>query len=344
MKTTLLRIGAFLLAIGLCALLFHSLTTQATALAPKISTAHNQPVALACPGRVEGKTESIEVGAAIDGVIKSIKVTEGQEVQKGDVLAELDCSDLEDSLRVSQAEAESAEKGRTRLMHGSRIEERQAAAHKTAAAQAVRDQLNAQLDRMTKLHEAAAVSNTAFEQARRDFQVAEADLSAAKRNEELINAGPLPEEVGRADADVRAADQRIQLAQDKLSKCVVRAPLNGTVLRVSLRAGESFALLSPRPLFTIADLTARRVRAEVDEHDIGTAKVGEKVIVSSDAYGNRHFPGTVVRVSSAMGRKTVRTGDPADKGDRDVLEVLAELDKSANALPLGLRVTVQFVR
>jgi hypothetical protein len=45
-----------------------------------------------------------------------------------------------------------------------------------------------------------------------------------------------------------------------------------------------------------------------------------------------------------MGRKSVVTGDPAQKADRDILEVTADLDQPANALPIGLRVTVQFIR
>jgi hypothetical protein len=45
-----------------------------------------------------------------------------------------------------------------------------------------------------------------------------------------------------------------------------------------------------------------------------------------------------------MGRKTIDTGNPADKSDRDILEALVDLGPNASALPIGLRVTVQFVR
>jgi hypothetical protein len=44
-----------------------------------------------------------------------------------------------------------------------------------------------------------------------------------------------------------------------------------------------------------------------------------------------------------MGHKSVVTGDPAQKADRDILEVIADLNQQVNALPIGLRVTVQFV-
>src|SRR5579863_4042462 len=57
-------------------------------------------VTLASPGRIEGESDSIEVGAATDGVIGKIHVREGQRVSKGEVLAELDCRDLQSALPV----------------------------------------------------------------------------------------------------------------------------------------------------------------------------------------------------------------------------------------------------
>lgn len=303
----------------------------------------SDPVKLASPGRIEGKSETVEVGAAIDGVVQMILVREGQHVGQGQPLAEIACEDLRSAYKVTLAEAESLRQTRNRLVRGSREEERQAAAQQTAAARAVLEQTRAQLDRMAKLRDAQAISKAAYEQALRDFEVADAELKRAGRNEELVNAGPLPEELNRADADIHAAEDRMKLADDKLQKCVVRAPLSGTILRVNLRQGESFALLSPRPLFSLADISGRRVRAEVDERDVAKVRLGQKVTVSCDAYPGKRFTGTVTRVAPVMGNKSVRTGDPSDKADRDVLEVYAALEAGASALPIGLRTTVQFL-
>jgi HlyD family secretion protein len=301
-------------------------------------------VALASPGRIEARSDLVNVGAAIDGVVKSIHVTEGQTVKRGDVLADLACDDLQAALQVATANRDSLKEARLRLQIGSRPEEREAAAQKTVAARAVLDQAAAQLGRMSKLYEAQEVSRLAFEEAKRDKDVAEAQFQQAQRNEQLVNAGPLPEELARADADLSAAEAGINLAQDKLSKCVVRAPMSGTVLRVLLREGESFGLLAAHPLFTMADVSGRRVRAEVDENDIARVHVGQKLIISADAYSHRTFSGVVTQLADLMGRKSVVTGDPAQKADRDILEVTADLNQSANALPIGLRVTVQFIR
>ena len=53
--------------------------------------------------------------------------------------------------------------------------------------------------------------------------------------------------------------------------------------------------------------------------------------------------GKVSHVEPSMGRKKVRSGDPAEKSDRDVLEALVDLDQSKLPLLVGLRVTVQFL-
>jgi multidrug resistance efflux pump len=299
-------------------------------------------VAIASPGRIEAKSDSIEVGAAMDGVIQSILVKEGQSVARGQVLAKLDCRELQSALPVAQAEAESLRQVRERLLRGSREEEREAAAERTAAAKAVLAQASSQAERFRKLAESDEISRSSYDVARRDSGVAEAEYQRAMRNEELVNAGPLPEEVAKADADLQAAEKRVNLSQEKLGKCVIRAPIDATILRVFLRQGESFALAAPRPVLTMADISGRRVLAEVDERDVGKVHIGQTVTVTSEAYAGQRFTGTVTRLAAIMGRKSVVTGDPADKYDRDILEVTADLEPSATALPVGLRATVQF--
>jgi len=349
LKPTGVRISRVLIAVfSLCMaiLIVYSFATKsgtsAHIAAEVLAAARPEPVVLASPGRIEGLSDLVGVGAAIDGVIQTIHVKEGQLVQQGTVLAELECNDLQSALRVASSELESLQQARVRLLRGSRDEERQSAAQKSAAAKAVVEQAAVQMDRMVQLREATAVSKQAYEEARRDYDVAKANFEQAKHNEELVNAGPLSEEIARADADVHAAENRIKLAEDKLSKCMVRAPFSGTILRVHLREGESFTTFAPRPLFSIADISGRKVRAEVDERDVGSVHVGQKVTVTSDSYPNKSFSGTVTKLASIMGRKTVLTGNPAEKEDRDVLEVTARLDQPANVFPVGLRVTVQF--
>jgi multidrug resistance efflux pump len=117
----------------------------------------------------------------------------------------------------------------------------------------------------------------------------------------------------------------------------------GTVLQTLLEPGESFSTLVPRPILSLADTSRLRVRAEVDEREVGRVFVGQRVLVDGDAWEAAGVPGVVARRGAQMGRKTARSGDPAEKSDRDVLEVLVDLDRQDPRLVLGLRVTARFL-
>src|SRR2546430_6949683 len=73
-------------------------------------------VAFASPGRVEGASETTQVGAAADGVLKSVYVKEGQFVKRGTLLGEIACDDLQPALQTAMAEADSARQTRARLL------------------------------------------------------------------------------------------------------------------------------------------------------------------------------------------------------------------------------------
>jgi len=300
-------------------------------------------VLFAAPGRVEGLSDTIEIGAAADGILKAIYVTEDQFVNKGALLGEIACDDLQAALQASLAEADAARQARLRLLRGARYEERQVAVQKTAAARAMLVEAKAQLERQGILYKGGEVSGVDYDRANRDFGVANAQFRAVLRTQRLIAAAPLPEEKARADAEVLAAENRVREAQERINKCAIRAPIDGTVLQVNARPGESFSLVTPRALFRLADASGRRVKAEIDERDVAKITIGQTAIINAEGLTGEKLDGVVKSVSAIVGKKSVFTDDPADKIDRDVLEATIMLGPEANPLPIGLRVTVQFL-
>ena len=300
-------------------------------------------VAFASPGRVEGASETTQVGAAADGILKAVYVKEDQFVKRGTLLGEIACDDLQASLQTAIAEADGARQTRTRLLRGARDEEKKIATEKTAAARATFQEAKSRLDMQRALYQREQVSRATYEQAVRDLGVADANLQAAVRTEELLAAPPLEEDKARADAEVAAADGRVRTAQERIGKCSIVAPIDGTVLRVYARRGESFSTVSPRPLFSLADTSSRHIKAEIDERDVDKVSIGQKVVIQADALDGKRLNGSVARISAMMGRKSISTGDPSDKSDRDILEAVIDLKDSTQQLPIGLRVTVQFL-
>jgi HlyD family secretion protein len=336
--------GLLLLLTAASAQFFLSVQRSAAVQAADARAGAGKPlVVFASLGRIEGLSETTMVGAAADGILKAVYVQEDEFVTKGTPLGEIACDDLKPLLQSANADAEAARQDKARLLRGTRTEERRVANKKSAAARATFEEANSNLHRQRMLFEAGQLARAAYEQAVRDLGIARANLQAAVRTEQLLAAPPLPEDKARADAEILAAEGRLQSVQERLKKCSVLAPIDGTILRVYAKAGESFSTVAPRPLFSIADATGRRVKAEVDERDLGKIKVGQKVIVLADGLPDRKFFGTVSKISAVMGRKSVFTADPSEKVDRDVVEATITFTQNTQALPIGLRVTVQFL-
>jgi HlyD family secretion protein len=296
----------------------------------------------ASTGRVEPASETIAVGAATSGVVERVFVVEGQNVIQGQLMARILCRDVEASLQVVKAKVSTLRYERVRIFRGARDEERMVARKRREAAEAVLTHQQKQAYRMRDLFLSQIGSRTAFEDAQRDYDVADAQLQAAEQEEKLSLAGPLPEEKAKAEAELASADAQQREVEQELSKCAIRSPKTGTVLKSYIHEGESFSTYTPRPLFLLGDLTRMRIRAELDEFDVLKVRAGQRVTVWQDGRPDLRFDGRVVRIGDAMGRKTVLTGDPAEKSDRDVLEVIVELADTGVKLPTGLRVTVLF--
>lgn len=300
-------------------------------------------VTFAAPGRVEGASETTQVGAAADGILKSVFVNEGQFVKKGTLLGEIGCEDLQATLQTALAEADGARQAKARVLRGARDEEKKIASNKTAAARATFNEAKSRLEMQQALYQKQQISRAAYNQVVRDRDVADANLKAAMRTEALLKAPPLREDTARAQAAVMAAEGRAKTVREQIAKCSIFAPIDGTVLRVYARVGESYSTVTPRPLFSLADTSARHIRAEIDERDVERVALGQTVLIEADALDGKKLHGSVAEISDMMGRKSISTGDPADKSDRDVLEAVIDMNDSSRPLPIGLRVTVQFL-
>src|SRR2546430_9521757 len=129
-------------------------------------------VIFASPGRVEGASETTQVGGAADGILKAVYVKEGQFVKRGTLLGEIACDELQASLQTALAEADAARQAKARLMRGAREEERKIASDKTAAARATYEEAKSHLEMQRALYEKQQISRSAYDQAVRDRDVA----------------------------------------------------------------------------------------------------------------------------------------------------------------------------
>ncbi|NBO66081.1 MAG: HlyD family efflux transporter periplasmic adaptor subunit, partial [Acidobacteria bacterium] len=304
---------------------------------------------VAASGRVEPVSEEVVVSAEIPGRVIALLVEEGDSVRSGAVLARLDDAEHQARLDLALALKLQREAELQRLRNGARSQERREAQALKEEAQAVVDNMRLESDRRRALFNTGDIAREEVERAERQLMVARARLAAAAERYSLVEAAARVEDIARAEAELAAAEASLTAARVQKEKTVIRAPLDGVVLRRHLRVGEyasSGPTGSPAPVFTLADISQLRVRAEIDELDVAPIAVGQPAWITIDAYGGQRFNGRVARIAEVVGRKTLRSDNPAERNDTKILETLVNLDpivdsSSRVGLPkIGLRVNV----
>ena len=222
--------------------------------------------AVTASGKIQPK-KKVDISADITGRITRIAVREGDRVTKGQFLLQIDPTIYQANLQQAEATLASS----------------QAAA---VQAKANRDQADRALGRTRELHtqNPNLVSQEQLEQAQTAFDIAEANLTAARH------------QVDQARAAVRSAG-------DNLRKTTLLAPMAGRVTRLSVEEGEvavpgTFSK-DVGLLLTVSDLSVIQVKVNVDETDVVRLHLGDSVEVTIDAFPDTTFMGHVTKVSNS---------------------------------------------
>lgn len=162
---------------------------------------------------------------------------------------------------------------------------------------------------------------------------AEADFARAQGTREA--------RLATARKEIEHASAKERMAEAELNKTRLVAPIDGVVVWKFRHPGETVGVLPPERVLTVADISALRVRADVDETDFAKIRTGQNVLVTADAFGTQSFSGRVAGVSCAAGEKRFSTGEAKEHRDVRIVETLIAFDQ-APPLKLNLRVTVHF--
>lgn len=95
--------------------------------------------------------------------------------------------------------------------------------------------------------------------------------------------------------DTTAQKKQVELYEDQLAECIVKAPINGIVTAVNFDKGDSY--MQGSPIITIQDCSSYEVAAYIGEYDISDIVKGQKVLIKTDATGDTELEGKVVFVS-----------------------------------------------
>jgi HlyD family secretion protein len=272
--------------------------------------------------------------------IAAVLVQEGDRVQRGQVLSRLETSRLEP--QVAQAEARVAAQRQIveRLHNGSRPEEIAQARANVQLARADAANARRQYDRLKPLFEGSAgraVSQEDLDNAKAALEVAEAKLTVNQKALALAIAGPRKEEVAEAEARLRADEAQLALLRQELVDAQLVAPVDAVVRTRLLEPGE---MASPqKPVFSLAIVDPKWVRAYVSEPDLGRVRPGMVASVAVDSFPDQRFDGWVGFVSP-VAEFTPKVVQTEELRTSLVYEVRVFVKDPSDELRLGMPATV----
>ena len=312
---------------------------QTPARAATVDPAEEKRWLAVAPGRVEPLSGLIRVAPPVMGVIGEVLVGAGATVFAGEPLIRL--VDQEARARLAAAEAQVALRRRVR--------NKESAASGAAARRRAEDAVS---DTEIAVSEARSFADKAAVE-RRAGRGSEADVEAARSGltRAQVRLVQQKAELRRIEADASLptqAEGQLNIARSELlatqaaiEKMTIRAPIDGTVLQMNAKPGELASPSATQALVLLGNVSALRVRAEVDERDIEKIKAGQAVLVRPAAFRDREIAGTVSFIAPLVEAGRYNALGQRNMTDVDVVEVLVNLGEPG-PLAVGMKVDVYF--
>lgn len=227
-------------------------------------------------GKIQPEIE-VKITAEVNGQIVELPVKEGDMVEKGDLLVQLNPDIYEAALLRAEASLNSARSN----LASARAQVAQGEANQFASAKA--------FERAQSLLTSKVISQAEFDQNEASYLTANANLTSAK------------ESVRSAEFAILSGEASLQEARDNLSRTTLVAPQAGVVTALSKEVGESVqgnGFTAGEVIMKVSDLSTMEVNVEVNESDIVRIHMKDEAEIEVDAYLGETFSGQVTEIGN----------------------------------------------
>lgn len=289
-----------------------------------------------------GNVDIRQVSLAFEtsGRIQTMAVQEGDRVQTGQVLAQLNTESL--SIQAKQADAQLQVQQQTinEQDAGNRPEEIAQAQAQVASAQAQVENADKQYQRLNVLFNSSvgqAVSKQEVDAAKSTMKTAKASLNEAKANLTLLQKGVRQEDRAAAKAQYDSTKANLDLIQYQIAQSELRSPVDGVVRARLQEVGDMTT--SSKSVYTIALTDPKWVRVYASETELGQIQMGDRAQVIRDSQPDQPITGKIGYISS-VAEFTPKTVQTEDIRTTLVYEVRIYVDDPKDQLKMGQPVTV----
>jgi len=232
------------------------------------------------------------VGAVITGRVVRIPVEEGQSVKRGDALIVLDDEDERASVAQARGAVAQAE-ARLRQLREVGLP---AAEQALIQAQANFTQARQQHERAKELKAKGFLSQAALDDAQRNLDVAESQLSAAKL--QVATNRPSGSDFALAQTAFAQARANLGVAQAKLDQTVILAPVDGTLIARNVEPGN--VVQAGKELMVLAPEGETQVVVQIDEKNLAQLRIGQHALASADAFPRERFAAVLIYINPGI--------------------------------------------
>jgi multidrug resistance efflux pump len=267
---------------------------------------------------------------------------EGATVHKGDVLLRLDSQVAAIEAERAKVDWEDAkdqlEQARPAPERHQKLIEQQKKAISIARSQ--REGAQQELDVKEKLYKEKQINIETLRGAHAEYDARDAEFEAAQLKLKELKLLDPNLAVTRAERAVRAKELVYQKAKLALDKCVLRAPDDGTVLRVHTCVGETLGAQPKLPALEFCPKAPRIVRAEVLQEWASRVKEGQEAVIEDDTRAGIRWHGKVKHLSDWYTHRRSMLQEPFQYNDVRTLECIVAVDAGGPPLRIGQRVRV----
>jgi HlyD family secretion protein len=323
------RVVAVVLLVVVAVLIFTGINRHRVGTPVRAEKVVRQEIAsiISTNGKIE-PINSFEAHAPAPATVNKVLVAEGDHVKAGQLLVRLDDAEARSQAARALAQLRSAEAALSGIKAGGTQEELLTGRADLTKAQAERDEAQRNLQAIQKLRQNGAASPAEVEAAQDRQKKAEADVQLLQAK---VNGRFSSPEVAKVEASAAEARAAYTAAQELLHHSNVTAPFAGTVYQLPVKPGSY--VNGGDLLVQVANLDKVRVRAFVDEPEIGRLAKGQKVEIKWDATPGRAWEGTLTRVPTSV----------TMVGTRTVGEITSEIDNTDRKLLPNVNVNVSII-
>ncbi len=249
------------------------------------------------------------------GKINAIYVQKGDYIEKGQLLAELDKTDLEFALKAAQAQLAAAQAQYNKALKGALPSDLDNVKLNVDKAQNAYDFTRITFEKLEKLHEAGGISDSELEQAKLELDIRKAELNQAKKVLDQVKDGARDEDKTALLSQVRAAETDVAHKKNMLEEAELVADMNGYIVEILNETGEMIG--AGYPVLVIRN-TELAVQIGVSEAVLTSFQLGMKATVGSNG-------------TSVMGE----IDHIAQIPDERTRTYLIEISVPENAFPIG---------